>query len=79
VRIPRLFGLSQGLKSLLAVNQFPALVIVKILKLHCFNSSSDFPPEVLKRNLVSNFSSFNTILLNAPKVLKRARKCTWRS
>jgi hypothetical protein len=49
--IPRRFGFTQRLESLLAVDHFAALIIVKFLKLHGFNSSSRSGSEVLKLTL----------------------------
>jgi hypothetical protein len=71
LRVPSRFGIAEGLESLLAIDHFAALVIVKFLKLHGFNSLFRFGTQMLKCYLPNYFSGFNSSIKNLTKVLKQ--------
>jgi hypothetical protein len=70
MRVICLLGVPQGLKALLAVDHLAALIIIKLLKIHGFNTYGRFRSSLLKLYLASKVKGFNSSGRILPKLLK---------
>ncbi|MGY3463376.1 hypothetical protein ACVW0I_000247 [Bradyrhizobium sp. LM6.11] len=75
MNIGRLLGIPQGLKALLAIDHLAALIIVKLLKIHGFNTSISLTSQLLKLYLIVTNQRFQQFHRRCSQTVETGNFC----